>query len=91
MTTHDGTAWSPVLDSIDRRSGRPLPQPERCADEVPGHKMATGWNGNQPNPDALTSQTTKPSRLASPAGSIFFRNPDAHATPGRCLRCPTAT
>lgn len=71
--------------------GRPLPQPERCADEVPGHKMATGWNGNQPNPDALTSQTTKPSRLASPAGSIFFRNPDAHATPGRCLRCPTAT
>ncbi len=52
--------------------GRPLPQPERCADEVPGHKMATGWNGNQPNPDALTSQTTKPSRLASPAGSIFF-------------------
>lgn len=88
MTTHDGTAWSPVLDSIDRRSGGRCRSRNDAPTKFP---VTTGWNGNQPNPDALTSQTTKPSRLASPAGSIFFRNPDAHATPGRCLRCPTAT
>lgn len=53
MTTHDGTAWSPVLDSIDRRSGGRC----RSRNDAPTKFPVTKW------PPAGTVISRTPTRL----------------------------